>query len=334
MINPRYIAIDLTYKCPLNCNFCFIKNKDSTNRNEIDIKYLKKLLKKLSGTKRHFYITGGEPFLKPWLPDFIYLLKKEGHTSLVTTNGLFLDRYLSKGNDIILPDEIVVSLHGKENIHDKICKKRGTFKKVIKSVTNLINSSQKVSVAVWCTINPYNYKSLYNFYLFISKISPDKIVFNHLEFISEKDLLATNILFKNEFGNKTSLNASESRVDKLDIKKLVSEIKKIKNHRDKKVRFFPDLSDNDIYKWYNPDITYKRKGFCKGQFDSLWISPYGDILSCQPLSYRLGRLNLSDPLSSVNSKKYFKFRKFLIKEGGFFPVCSRCGREPYTGGIK
>ncbi|MEF3280910.1 MAG: radical SAM protein [Elusimicrobiota bacterium] len=325
MIIPSYIAIDLTYLCPLKCNFCFIKN--SKKQKEINIDYLEKLVKNLRGGKKHFYITGGEPLLKEWLGRFISIIKNEGHTCLVTTNGLLLRGRKLKEILKSGPDEIAISLHGPKKIHDKLCGKSGSFSIILENIlTFLSDASRRTSISIWCTITPDNHHILHDFYLFLSKLGVDKIVFNHLEFISQKDFAETQRIFLKELNAVFNAKPSEERVRGLNPMIVAEQINEIKKHNNKNVRFYPDLNFDEILKWYTPTANIIRKGFCKGQFNSLWISPYGRLITCQPLAYDIGELNPDDPYSLLNGLKYSRFRKTLIKHRGLLPACSRCGR--------
>lgn len=335
-IDPLYIAIDLTYLCPLNCSFCFIKKSyKKSDKNELNLNNLKILIKGLQGRKRHFYITGGEPLLKKWLPDLVYFIKREGHTCHITTNGLLLSGITAKRLIQSAPDEISVSLHGFQKIHDTVSGRQGTFSKVLKNLQNFISApNRKTSIEIWCTINHANFRNLYNFYLFLKKIRPERIVFNHLEFTSKKDFIKTQAIFSKELKTTLKIEHSETRLFGLDPDILSDQICKIKEDLNANVRFYPDLNTCQIHKWYNPKISFHRKGLCHGQFNSMWISSNLRILTCQPLAHDIGKLYLKNPQYSVNSPAYSLFRKSLLRHGGFFPVCSRCGREPYTNGAK
>lgn len=88
-IAPRTVSLAITNKCNLSCSYCYnVKNND-----ELEIEYLKKLVKKLDELGcLELTIGGGEPFVHPKLVEFCewtWLNTKLGIN--ITTNGLLLD---------------------------------------------------------------------------------------------------------------------------------------------------------------------------------------------------------------------------------------------------
>ena len=97
----------------------------------------------------------------------------------------------------------------------------------------------------------------------------------------------------------------------------------------KDAKFYPPLTGREIKKWYSPAAKMERPGFCLGQFNAAWFAPDGSLLTCQPLAARISRRTAA-PLAAYNGQAYKAFRRLLIKNGGFFPSCRRCGRAPYS----
>jgi len=329
-LDPRYIAIDLTYRCGFGCPFCFVKNNGlrSERKTELSLRRLKTFVDSLVGKSRHFYLTGGEPLIRQDLSALVAHIKKNGHSVLITTNAWLLDRARAVSLAKSGADEIVISLHGLPQAHDKTVSTSGAFYRAAKAVSLLRMASKngRPSVIIWCTINAANHARLHELYLCLKKLKPDIIAFNHLEFVSAKDIEKTGAIL----GKKLNIRSSESLLRGLDSSALRGQILKIKAELDPTVKFYPDLPLKDVKKWYSGEALKRKTSFCAGQWGALWLSPGGEILSCQPLGLGFGSVKNRRWKDVYNGPAYASFRKVLLKAGGFLPVCSRCGRVPHT----
>ena len=333
-LDPDYIAIDTTYRCNLACSFCFMAKSALRKpaKKELTLAAWKKFIDTLSSKPREFYIAGGEPGLRKDLPELIAHIKKGGHRCLITTNGCSLDiKTVSKLLDAGL-DELTVSMHGMPELHDRSVGLKGAFAKTA-AVCAFVNSSPlkgTKKLTFWCVINAANYDKLYETYKLFKTMKTDHIRFHHLDFIREKDRTETEALFKKELGRSLNLKTSESMAAGISVKRLAAEINKIKAAKDPSVRFDLDLTEAEMKLWYDPKRKFTKKGFCLGQWNGIWVSPNGDIVPCQPLGHVMGNITQDDWLAAYNGPAYREFRKLLIKQRGFLPTCSRCGRTSYT----
>lgn len=75
-------------------------------------------------------ICGGEPLVYPQLPELVQEINRRGKYTIVCTNALLMDRYLSKQK----PNKyqsFAIHIDGPEAIHDHITKHPGCFKKAV-----------------------------------------------------------------------------------------------------------------------------------------------------------------------------------------------------------
>jgi len=81
------INVAITHQCNLNCNFCYLPNR---NREDMSLDRLKQLVNKLP--KCSFCLTGGEPTVKENLFEFFEILKKSPNIRNfgIVTNGIRL----------------------------------------------------------------------------------------------------------------------------------------------------------------------------------------------------------------------------------------------------
>jgi len=331
---PDYIAIDTTYRCNLACSFCFM-NKSALRKpagKELSLAAWKKFIDTLSSKPREFYIAGGEPGLRKDLPELVAHIKKGGHRCLITTNGCSLDVTAARKLLEAGLDEITVSLHGTPELHDKSVGLKGAFARTA-AVCAFINSSPlkgNKRLTFWCAINSVNHDKLYEAYKVFKAMKPDHIAFNHLDFIREEDRAESAALFRKDLGCRLNLKTSEALAAGISVKRLAAQIRKIKAEKDPSVRFDLDLDEAGMKLWYDTKVKFAKKGFCLGQWNGIWAGPNGDIVSCQPLGHVMGNISKGDWRAAYNGPAYAKFRDLLVKQGGFLPTCSRCGRTSYT----
>ena len=82
--------IAITYRCNARCKMCHIWQHPSKSSEEITPKDLEKIPNGL----RFVNITGGEPFVRNDVGDFIEVLRKKARRIVISTNGFFTDKIL------------------------------------------------------------------------------------------------------------------------------------------------------------------------------------------------------------------------------------------------
>jgi molybdenum cofactor biosynthesis enzyme MoaA len=327
---PSYIAFDLTYRCALDCSFCFVKRNKLSCARELGLAGWLRLARSLGPGVKKFYLTGGEPLLLPFLPALVKRLKALGHSCLVTT-GLGVSQAKAAALAEAGPDEIVVSVHGWPALHEKSARAGASWAKIAANLETIkARRPAGTRLTLWCTINRANHSKLYSVYKAMKALGPDTIAFNHLEFVTAADLSATKKLLKDCPGASTPLKASGELARGIDTAKLAAEISKIKAEAGDSVHFYPSLEGPALRAWYSLRGSFKKTGFCRGQFSAAWFSPAGETLTCQPLAVKINAAPGAGALETHNSPAYSSFRRLLIRNGGFLPACRRCGREPFT----
>jgi MoaA/NifB/PqqE/SkfB family radical SAM enzyme len=114
--------------CNCRCVMCDIwkDNKNLKQLNEEDIAGLLHSLRKL-GTRR-VLMSGGEALLNPLFFDFCRLLKAEGMAVSLLSTGLTLEK--NAAAIVSLVDELILSLDGDPELHDRIRNIPGAFGKM------------------------------------------------------------------------------------------------------------------------------------------------------------------------------------------------------------
>lgn len=127
---PTSITIKLTNRCNLNCFFC---SQGDAGNVDLDLEIIKKLLEEIKEySVCEVIYTGGEPLLYPHINEILIYGKKLGLHQILVTNGINLDCFTT---DILsLIENIGISIHGDETVHDAVVGYKGAYKKVVSNI--------------------------------------------------------------------------------------------------------------------------------------------------------------------------------------------------------
>lgn len=165
---PIYLIFEVTSRCNSRCNTCFnwktLNKKNS--RKELGLSEIEKMSMGL-GCMSWLVIGGGEPYLRPELPEICGLFVRNNCVDNITipTNGLLPDK-IETMTDAILDTtkghanvSVFVSMDGVGKLNDKIRGVRGGFKLAEESVRRLIGLKarhKKLRVGIGTTISNKN----------------------------------------------------------------------------------------------------------------------------------------------------------------------------------
>ena len=138
------LMIPFTHKCNLNCNFCWLPQK---NRKDFSIDYLKKVISNSNYNK--IRISGGEPTVRNGLFDFIRFIKKRKIISGLLTNGIKLANldYVKKLKDAGLSGVCFSFNTFNDDVYKKLNGQK-LLKVKLKALENLKNVGLPVSFSV------------------------------------------------------------------------------------------------------------------------------------------------------------------------------------------
>jgi MoaA/NifB/PqqE/SkfB family radical SAM enzyme len=146
---PGRVWLYSNYHCNLACSYCLTESSPRSDRRELTAEQMiavAEQAKELGFTA--LGITGGEPFLLPWLPDAV--LEMVRHLPLVLLNNgtLFVGERLERAAKLAHPD-IALQISLDSHLPDLNDMARGpdNFAKVVESVPRLIARGVRVRIA-------------------------------------------------------------------------------------------------------------------------------------------------------------------------------------------
>ena len=152
---PIYVHWELTNVCNLKCLHCYQQNdiqKASLPEDKVFL-IAEKLIR--SGIFQAT-LTGGEPFILPYLEKLVRYFNSSGISPQISSNGTILNdkivQWLSDVNIRLL--QISLDSH-KAETHDYIRQSEGAFNRVIKSIALLKKGNVPVSVAFCASSKNY-----------------------------------------------------------------------------------------------------------------------------------------------------------------------------------
>jgi radical SAM protein with 4Fe4S-binding SPASM domain len=160
--SPLYVKIKVNYGCNLKCEMC--KHWRETREPPISMERIKDVISELAalGCKK-IHFSGGEPMLRPQLPDLIAHATGLGLRVTLTTNGTLIDKEKAKALIAAGLRGVNVSIDSPiRKIHEKVRGMEGSFKLATKAVTLFRKYARKgkLTVRINTVVSRENYLSL------------------------------------------------------------------------------------------------------------------------------------------------------------------------------
>ena len=150
---PPQLWIAVTYNCQCRCGHCAVGPELNKKTNELNRTEITSILEEASflGFRRVAFF-GGEPLLRPDLPDIIKDTSKSGLLSTIYTNGILLNReYVHRLKEAGL-DKCNISMDSPDsNVHDKFRHYEGCFERAIEGIRNL--KEVNISTSIWTHVS-------------------------------------------------------------------------------------------------------------------------------------------------------------------------------------
>ncbi len=318
----RYF-LELTYRCNLNCPYCYIG--EERKKQELTTEEWKHVINQFP-----FYsiatLVGGEPLVRN---DFIDIL---AYTSKKIMNKVHV-----VSNGILINDEIInafrkykllllsVSLDGYETNHDKNRGQGGIFDKIISNLENLKSKKKNQMIDIKTIILENNLDDLPKLYKLCCDMGFE---FFSLSFLRNNHWKQNSVLqesFIPEFSANYPINLY---FDLEHFKEIFRELESIKGKT--KIRFSPkfEYSKNpldSIEKFFRIPADTSLKDIykpCTYPYNNMMINPEGFVYPC--LSQKIGNVKEKSLKELFNAPHYCCFRKNLKASGGTFGACQMC----------
>ncbi len=309
---PVLSEIALTYRCNLACRFCYAacgcrKDPSAGERPASDIKRLLKIISEDAQVPSVSF-TGGEPCLRPELPDLVAEAKRLGLWANLITNGTLVAPELAARLKEAGLDSAQVSIEaGTAELHDSITDRPGSLAAAIAGVRNL--KAAGVRVHTNTTISALNKDALEPLLDLVKELGTKKFSMNMLMPVGSADS-----------------NLKETFISYSEIGSVVRTAARLAAERGLE------------FMWYSPTpmcifnpvpLGLGNKG-CAACDGLLSVSPNGDLLPCSSYPEPLGNLLEYEG----NFRELWDSRRpaWFRRKGFAHKLCGDCADLPVCNG--
>jgi Fe-coproporphyrin III synthase len=303
-------------RCNCRCVMCDIW-KANHEKKELSIETLKNHVQQFQKLGvRQIVLSGGEALMYADLWKFCELAREKNISLTLLSTGLLLEKNAEK--IVAYFNEVIVSIDGSEEIHNKIRNIPDGFKKIQKGIHALRQQSRQYRVTARCVLQHGNFFDFNQIIGAAKKLELDQISF-----------LAADVS-TSAFNRRDSLTSEKVMQIALNMEE-VNRLEEIIEHsfslfRDEYANKFIAESPRKMrqivqyYRALNGLDNFPRP-VCNAPWVSAVIDSEGNVSPCffHPPQGNIHKSTLSDIL---NSKLSIDFRKNLKMDTD--PICSKC----------
>ena len=257
----RSLKIDLIHHCNARCHFCPYHGDAGSvtqKRHEpplmlklSDIETLVRECESMGITPKFRFSGHGEATIHPDFPDILRIISERGFRTRLITNGLLLKKHAA-----ILADchtEVIVSIHGREELHDAVIGIQGALKRAESGINELMTRKASVQIGLILTAQNSGYL--------------ETIVARYTRYTSKG--LGVRIQHNFDAHVRASLQSRE-------VCKTLARVKE----RFPNVRTVPHLSEMEICSYYGMEPFVLHPHSCTRYADEVEIRADGAVTVC------------------------------------------------------
>ena len=307
----RNVVIELTYRCNLSCEMCYIMKEILEREKVSQVGELEKdeILNIINQLPRgsNVTFTGGETFLKSGI-DEILSQTAARHNVTLASNGALIGKYA----ELLVESGVQalgISLDGPPEIHDDIRNQQGLFNKLLKNIGRLNDAKNSQNsrlpfVNFNAVILNANYFALSETVKYAKKMKADSCSFQIFDFSLARSGLSLGDSLNYD---ETPINRVEM-IDPIALKEALLQLLQEGQRQQVKISFLPASNIDEIVRFYQRQFNpYKWQ--CSLPWATMRISPYGDVYPC--LNYYIGNVRNASLNKLWNNFHYVHFRKSL-----------------------
>ena len=188
---PEYIQLYPTTRCNQRCSFCF--NPETSTTTDLDFNNALILLDILDKNSiKCIDIMGGEPFLVPWLFEFVRIALSRGVSLNISTNGSRPD--LLQNLMKISPDKfnIGISLEGSTAEKHNTLTASNNFESALESIKKLVDLS--LDPIVKTVLSPDTAEDIQNIVDLIRKTGVRRYYIIHMDILNKEYFIMKNAI--------------------------------------------------------------------------------------------------------------------------------------------
>lgn len=294
-LTPLDCVFELTYRCNLRCNFCYIISRKEKELNTKKVFFILEQLKKAGCLYLTF--SGGEIFLRK---DFFAIAEYARYLNFALrlyTNGTLIDVNSASRIKTLKPLVVEISLLGFENTHDKITAVKGSFRRALRAV--MLLKDRGVPVRLKITLEKDNIAEVWALQDFIKRRLG----------VEWREVGGNTNLTPCDNGDRRPLGyeASDGQLRDYLRKELIKR--------------------QDERLFFRPKRVKGSSKLCGAAFTTCNVTPYGELNPCLQIRLKDNRIAGNNLLKLWRTHKIFNALRELRKRDA--KQCMRCSNLPY-----
>lgn len=320
----RNVTFELTYRCNLTCDFCYLRLEEEklgrriSREDELTFEELCALIIKLP---RHSNVTfvGGEVTIKSRFWDLMEFATRR-HQVTIGTNAVNFTPEICQRIVAAGVSGVGTSLDGPEEIHDAI-RGRGTFQKTCVNIRRIVEARGQVGsripqINLNCVMIPENIPRLADVVDVASEIGVDSCSFQ----VFDPSLSRSGINLREEIVESEPWTSQMPSVDHDTFADSLERLEVRARAKGVPFAFSPLRTKTEVLDFYAGQFAYDQYS-CSVPWTTTRISPTGDLFPC--LNYRIGNIRQHNLTALWNHPRYREFRN-RMKGRGLYQSCAGC----------
>ncbi|MFO7496266.1 MAG: 12,18-didecarboxysiroheme deacetylase [Desulfobacterales bacterium] len=223
------VVWNVTRRCNLKCVHCYAQAKDIAFNNELTTQAGKKLIDDLAGFGVPVLLfSGGEPMVRPDLPELAGYAVQMGMRAVISTNGTLITREKAQILKDIGLSYVGISLDGMEAVNDRFRGVKGAYAKALDGIRNCQEAGIKVGLRF--TINKANVAEIPRVFDLLEDMRIPRICFYHLVYAGRGSHLVEDDLSHAE--SRAAVDLIMDRTKDLHDRGKPKEVLTVDNHAD------------------------------------------------------------------------------------------------------
>jgi MoaA/NifB/PqqE/SkfB family radical SAM enzyme len=303
-------------RCNCRCLMCDIW-KGNNNVKQLEEKDVEQLLEPMQILNTKLVVmSGGEALMHPIFFRLCEIIKTNNIKITLLSTGLLLKKYATE--IISSTDEVIVSLDGSREVHDKIRNIPNAFDKLKEGVKELKRLNQKFRVTARCVIQKENFEDFPNIIDAAKELGLDQISFLAADVTT--DAFNRPELWDDRKAGEVKLSRDELIKFKDIIESLITT-----HSNDFRTNFIAESPDK-IRRFYHYYAAYYGESkFPEMKCNAPWVSAVieadGSVRPCF-FHQVMGDIRANSLVEIINSEKSISFRKNLDIQNN--EICEKC----------
>ncbi len=223
------VVWNMTRRCNLKCIHCYAQARDENFANELSTAEGRALIDDLAGFGVPVVLfSGGEPLMRPDLPELAGYAVAKGMRAVISTNGTLITPEAARTLKEIGLSYVGISLDGMEPIHDRFRAVKGSFQAALAGIRN--TQAAGIKVGLRFTVNKFNVGEIPAVFDLLEEMDIPRVCFYHLVYAGRGSKLV-----KDDLSHAESRRAVDLIIDRtrdLHARGKAKEVLTVDNHAD------------------------------------------------------------------------------------------------------